>query len=80
MWDCDRRGRRLVGRPRRLWRIFAETCSSDRANTSSVRRFGLEGVSRAFTEMEGGCDPPELTDFWRYPMACSWLLQLVLCW
>lgn len=49
MWDCVHPGTPLVGRPRRLWSTFAETCSICPGDTSSGRRNYLQ---RSFSTPE----------------------------
>lgn len=79
MLGFGRRDRPLVGKLHKLWDISAVTCSIFQGDTNFVHQFGLPRVSMETQTIPADVILPELTDFSRYSMACSWLLKLLLC-
>lgn len=79
MSDSGRRDRQLAGMLHMLSGTSAVTCSIGPASTNFVHPVDLEGVSDDVAISACIEYIPELTDFSRYSIACSWLLKLVLC-
>lgn len=73
-------GTQLADKLRTPWGISVVTCNTGPADTSFVHQIDLPRVNTCDNPGLHVGISPELTDFSKYSMACSWLLKLLLCW